>query len=143
MGLISDVHAATIQRLRDSTFLANKVYVSEAGEGAPRPLPVPHVMIFMDNGQYTSDLIVQEAEKAYFNYTVHFVAETGDQINLLADKFYEQWLMWRPTIPGWKCFKMVPNFSTPDNQNDAVHPPILYRVDEWGLRMVKGKEPTP
>lgn len=139
MGWISDIHGAVIARARAGDGLADKIWVSETEEGDPRPLPMPYIMIFADNGQYTSDMIVQHNEKVYMNYTVHFVAETHDQVNWLADRFYAQWLGWRPEIEGFKAFKMVANFSTPDNTNDSVHPPLLYRVDEWGLRLVKGK----
>lgn len=143
MGLIEDVNTAVIERLRAHPLLADKVYVAEAGgEGdleQQTPLELPYVMVFQDNGQRTSNMLVQDQEMAYFNFTVHVAGETSQQINAMEDLVYEQWLAWRPIIAGYRFFKMIANFTTPDNTNNAVKPPILYRVDEWGLRLVKGK----
>lgn len=138
MGLIGEVNELVIARARAGPKIADKIWVSETEEGDPHPLPLPYIMIFCDNGQYTSENLSQHDEQFYFNYTVHYVGETFQQVNWLADEFYAQWHMWRPEIAGLRFFKMKPNFSTPDNTNDAVKPPLLYRVDEWGLRGVKG-----
>lgn len=140
MGLVSDINNLVLDRAREHPDLADKIYVAETTEVDPIPLPLPYIMIFCDNGQYTSELVAQNDEQFYFNYTVHFVGEGFEQLNWLADRFYGQWHMWRPSVSGLRFFKMKPNFSTPDNTNDALHPPLLYRVDEWGLRGVRGRK---
>ena len=142
MGLVGEVNNMVTDRAKFGV-LADKVFVSATNEGDPVPLPLPYIMIFCDNGQYTSELIAQHDEQFYFNYTVHFVGETREQVDWLVDHFYDRWHRWRPAIPGVRFFKMKPNFSTPDNTNDAVHPPFLYRVDEWGLRGVVGRKYVP
>lgn len=137
--VVEYVQNLVLARARDVPQLADKIIMSEADEDDPKPLPLPYIMIFMDNAQRTSDLIASAGEKVYFNYTVHYVGETWAQINQLVRYFYAQWNQWRPVVPGYRSFKMMPNFSTPDNTNDALHPPLLYRVDEWGLLLIKGR----
>jgi len=136
---IKTVNDTVLARAREHPKLADKIWMSETNEGDPSPLPLPYIMIFADNGQRTDPLMSNTSAMIYFNYTVHYVGETRQQVDALADAFYKQWDVWRPVIPGIRSFKMKANFSTPDNTNDAIKPPLLYRVDEWGLRMVKGK----
>lgn len=139
MGLIEDANNKVIERIRAAPALAQITYVSETTEEDPQPLPLPYIMVFCDNGQYTSEMLTQMSSQMYFNYTIHMVGETFDQVNALGDALYGQLLDWRATgIPGARAFKMIANFSTPDNTNDSVHPPLLYRVDEWGMRLTRG-----
>lgn len=141
MGLVGDVNAAFLARLRAHPMLSGIVYdtASRQKQGDEQPLPVPYVMVFADNGQHTSELLAEMAERSLFNYTLHLVADTGSQLDRMGDAVLQQVLNWRPEVPGYRFFKARHHFSTPDNTNNRLLPTPVYRVDEIGLRCVRGK----
>jgi len=141
MGLVGDTNAAMFARLREHPLLANIVYdtASRQKRGDDQPLPIPYVMVFADNGQHTSGLLAEMSERSLFNYTLHLVADTGEQLDRMGDAVLDQIRNWRPNVPGYTFFKARHHFSTPDNTNNRLLPTPVYRVDEIGLRCVQGK----
>ena len=131
---------AVVERLRANALLADKVYypIQDEEEGDPSPLPTPYVMVFADTGTHRSDRVAFQSENALFNFTLHVVGRSKDEVNFTMSEVAKQLVNWRPSIPGRTCWKMSHNFSTPYNTRDDIRPPLGYIVDEWALMTTKG-----
>lgn len=140
MGWVDEVNNHVVERIRAHPQLGDKTYTPITDEVGNLRLPtqLPYVLIFPDAGTASSITMGAEAGIKLFNYTIHMVGETDEQIFALANAVQMQLLRWRIALPGFRSWRMTQNFSTPINSRDDVRPPLLYIVEEWALQTMKG-----